>query len=230
MRGYSKHKGWTLIVPIRDPKTGKSRLKTAEHTALATAIAQDTLTAAAACTSVSRLLLITDDDAWTSSLATAPSPTADIFEVTLQAQPGLNSAVLQGLAAARSAPATPTAVLLGDLPALRPADLEEALAAAADLPRGFVADAQGTGTTLITAHDAADHTPQFGPDSARRHRNHGYVELDVPASSALHVDVDRIEDLQRAASLSLGPVTAAAAERLGLLEAEAAFESAGAAR
>ncbi len=43
------------------------------------------------------------------------------------------------------------AVLLGDLPALRPEELDAALAAAARHPLAFVRDADGAGTTLATA-------------------------------------------------------------------------------
>src|SRR5436305_745035 len=61
---------------------------------------------------------------------------------------GLNPALDHG---ALSTGAVAVAALSSDLPALRPQELAAALAAAAAADRCFVADAAGTGTTLLTA-------------------------------------------------------------------------------
>lgn len=109
--------------------------------------------------------------------------------------------------------------MLGDLPALRPADLTAALRAARLVPRGVVADHTGEGTTLLTTRNMRQdpHTPQFGPGSARLHSEAGYRPLQVPASSSLRRDVDTAADL-RAAEELLSSRTRAAAEDLGLLQ------------
>ena len=82
----------------------------------------------------------------------------------------------------------PVAVLLGDLPALRPDDLRAALDLAERHPRAFVADADGTGTTLLTGLVAF--APRFGAGSAALHESDGHVRLDVPTASTLRRDVD----------------------------------------
>jgi 2-phospho-L-lactate guanylyltransferase len=99
------------------------------------------------------------------------------------------------------------AVLLGDLPALRPADLEDALAAASAFPRAVVVDAEGTGTTLLTASAGVPLDPAFGAGSAAEHVRRGHVELDVPDLSGLRQDVDRLGDLAAVAELGTGRAT-----------------------
>jgi 2-phospho-L-lactate guanylyltransferase len=98
------------------------------------------------------------------------------------------------------------AALLGDLPALRPADLLAALDAAADHPRALLPDASGEGTVLLTARDAATLVPAFGPGSARAHERAGHTRLDLDLPR-LRTDVDDDTDLATAARLGLGPAT-----------------------
>ncbi len=123
---------------------------------------------------------------------------------------GLSSAIELGIetAAEMGAPGRGIAVLLGDLPALQPAELEAALEQARLHELAMVPDAEGTGTTLITAADGAAHNPAFGPGSAARHRAAGYAELEVPAGSGLRMDADTRETLDALAG-RLGPHTAA---------------------
>ncbi|OCG74840.1 hypothetical protein [Microbacterium sediminis] len=115
---------------------------------------------------------------------------------------GLNAAIAAGLAAA-TGPAR--AALLGDLPALRPGDLDDALRRATG--PAAVADADGTGTTLF-AHAEAD-LLAFGADSYARHLAAGAVALDVDPASTLRHDVDTAAQLDAARALGLGPRTAA---------------------
>ncbi len=102
----------------------------------------------------------------------------------------------------------PVAVLLGDVPALRPGDLVAGLAAAAAYDLALVPDADGTGTVLLTALDAGALHPRFGAGSARRHEDAGHRRLDL-ALPRLRTDVDDAASLVRAAALGLGPRTAA---------------------
>jgi len=127
--------------------------------------------------------------------------------VLVQSEPGLNNALREGaaLAAARW-PDDGVAALVGDLPALRPEDLDEALAAAAHHKRAYVADAAGTGTTLLTAGPGTELLPEFGAGSAARH---GRTAATVPAGRGLRQDVDTTEDLAAAAAIGLGPATRA---------------------
>jgi 2-phospho-L-lactate guanylyltransferase len=125
-------------------------------------------------------------------------PTADL----VQSAPGLNQAVSE---AARFAtqrwPADGIAALVGDLPALRSQELAAALDDAADHPSVFVADAAGTGTTLLTARPGVALRPAFGPDSAALHARHAVA---ISGGPGLRADVDTAEDLFRAGLLGLG--------------------------
>jgi 2-phospho-L-lactate guanylyltransferase len=117
---------------------------------------------------------------------------------------GLNPALEHG---ARSASTSAVAALSSDLPALRPAELAAALAAADAVRRGFVADAQGTGTTLLTARHVPLR-PRFGPGSAVAHEGDGARRLtgDWPG---LARDVDTDDDLRAAVRLGVGGSTTA---------------------
>src|SRR5262249_15428009 len=96
-----------------------------------------------------------------------------------------------------------------DLPALSASDLEAALAAAAFVTQGFVADAVGSGTTLYTARPGAAFSPRFGPRSRECHRLAGATELDPPGIYGLRNDVDTLDDLRLAAAIGLGRRSAA---------------------
>ena len=88
--------------------------------------------------------------------------------------------------------------LLGDLPALRPADLDAALASIDAGEAAYVADADGTGTTLYTAaYDGF--SPRFGAGSAAAH---DVVARPIEgALPGLRRDVDDLADLRA----GLGP-------------------------
>lgn len=199
----------SLVIPVRDPASAKSRLAVgddpaahARRAALAAAIALDTVTAARAAREVGEVIVV-------GTLASA----LDGVQVLDDPGYGLLVAVGAGLAAAD--PAAPTAVLLGDLPALQPADLDAALVAASEHHWAFVPDAEGTGTTLVTAAAGLPHALRFGEGSAEQHRDAGYVELDVPERSGLRRDIDTpaqlaaLAELAAAGAVLLGPRTAA---------------------
>ena len=101
------------------------------------------------------------------------------------------------------------ALLSADLPALRPgASSDAALAAAAGHGAAFVADASGTGTTLLATAPGRPVEPRYGRASAAAHRAAGAVELTGDWPSLRH-DVDTAADLRTAAELGLGPATSA---------------------
>jgi len=187
------------VIPVKPIAFGKSRLGLGPE--LARAIALDTVAAVVACEAVGRVIVVTAD---------AGFRPADVEIVAETAPVGIDAAVRAGAALAAN---RPRAALLGDLPALRPADLAEALALAAAHPRAFVADQEGLGTTLVTAAAGVPLTSAFGSDSARKHRELGLVALTVPAGSTVAADVDTVEQLARAAALGLGPATRAVMKR-----------------
>lgn len=221
---------WVVVVPVKDAAVGKTRLSGAlddrSRTTLARAMALDTIAAAAACAAVGLVLVVTSDevvarDAAEAARVAARGASAGAAVQVLPepshatARSGLDAAAVAGVEQARRlAPAAPVAVLLGDLPALRPADLESALVLAGPHGRAMVADEPGTGTTLLTVSGAATFDSRFGAGSARAHRELGYVLLEVPVASTLRRDIDLPADLGTLLTLRPGPRTARLLDRL----------------
>lgn len=194
---------WSVVVPAKRLALAKTRLRPlttgdpGSHPALVLALLADTVAAARACPVVDAVLVVTDDPA-----AATEGTRLGARVVADEPDGGLNRALEHG---ARAAGGAAVAALSSDLPALRPEQLAGALTAAAAAPRCFVADAHGTGTTLLTAVGTALR-PSFGPASAEAHRAGGAVELtgDWPG---LVRDVDTEADLRAAVALGAGPRT-----------------------
>lgn len=104
-------------------------------------------------------------------------------------------------------------VLQGDLPALTPEEVNAALTQARKNSRSFVADRHDAGTSALFAFGRPP-DPRFGPDSARRHRDSGAVEL-TGTWPGLRCDIDTPDDLLAARLVGLGAATSAAVEELG---------------
>src|SRR5690606_26347811 len=138
------------------------------------AIARDTISAAASAESVRRVLVVTADPGQAAALVGIPR----VGAVLETAPRGIAAAIRLGLA--ELDPAAPRGVLLGDLPALRPEDLDAALALAAEHDRAFVRDAEGAGTTLVTVRGGVAPIALFGAGSATRHVDAGLTELPIP--------------------------------------------------
>jgi 2-phospho-L-lactate guanylyltransferase len=189
---------WTVVIPVKRTDLGKSRLAVpaAGRTALARGIALDTI--AAACRAA-RVVVVTADEAIAAEAAQLGAHVVD------DPGGGIDAAVAAG---------APTggfrAALLGDLPALRTEDLAAALEDATSVDRGVVADAEGTGTTLVTAAPGVPWATAFGPGSFARHLALGCVPLAVPDASTLRRDVDTVEQLDAAVAHGIGQRTAAA--------------------
>ncbi|WP_353826310.1 NTP transferase domain-containing protein [Agromyces sp. SYSU T0242] len=219
-------------------------LSPAERASLARAFALDTVDAARAAQAVARVVVVSDEPAIAAALGGVPGVdvvpesaprglTAAIAQgiavARADAASDASAAAGPGGSAGPSRPARTvererrppaatvrgTAVLLGDLPALRPEHLDAALEGAARHPRAFVPDAEGTGTTLATASPGVAFVPHFGRDSAARHRAAGYADLTVRAAAgpgsvaaALRRDVDTAAELAEAVALGVGARTA----------------------
>jgi 2-phospho-L-lactate/phosphoenolpyruvate guanylyltransferase len=202
---------WSIVVPAKRIAVAKTRLRpltaglaAQRHADLVLALLADTVTAAVACPSVAEVIVVTDDPA-------AADVVAPLGARTLADEPdrGLNPALEHGAGRAGSAA---VAALSSDLPALRPGELAAALRAAEGAPRCFVADAHGTGTTLLTAVGSGLRA-RFGPGSAAAHAGDGAVRLtgDWPG---LAQDVDTPDDLRAALALGAGRRTTALVARL----------------
>ncbi|KUG51614.1 hypothetical protein AVL62_09880 [Serinicoccus chungangensis] len=203
---------WRLVVPLQQAERAKTRLVAPEgvdRVALARAIAADTLEAVCRALPPGDVVVVTSDEAGAARAAALCAQVVD------DPGGGLNAAIRAGLevagdpgdGTAGGAGARGLAVLLGDLPCLRPADLVAALDVCAGHPRAVVPDADGSGTVLLTSVDA-DLEPRFGAGSAARHaRTAARLGLDLPR---LRRDVDTSADLGDAIHLGLGPRTTAA--------------------
>jgi 2-phospho-L-lactate guanylyltransferase len=196
---------WRLIVPVKGQLAAKTRLHPPAGVAradLAHAFALDTITAVVASIPPDHLIAVTSDE------LTATFVQDQGGTVVADSGEGLNRAVRQGIEyVQRVLGPGPTAVLLGDIPALRPKDLVDALAACSLHARALVPDASGTGTVLLSALSPQDLHPRFGVNSAREHgRDCVRLELDLPA---LRTDVDDDDALRQALAIGVGRHTAA---------------------
>lgn len=212
---------WQLIVPLKAAPGAKSRL--AARPELARAIAWDTVAAAAAAARVARVIVVTADPVHRERFAAYPR-----VELVVESEPrGITAAIQAGLVA--TSPDLPRGVLLGDLPALAPAELDAALAAAEQHDRAFVRDADGTGTTLVTARGGVELFSSFGDGSADRHAAAALAEIPAAPESGLRRDVDTATDLGTARLLGLGPRTRAelAAAAAAVTSAEGGEEEGG---
>jgi 2-phospho-L-lactate guanylyltransferase len=198
--------GWTMVLPLKGGPAAKSRL--GAPATIATAIALDCLDAVLAADRVDAVVVVTADLALA---ALAQQAGAAVHPESVPGG-GLLAAVTDGLRGLSG----PVAVLLADLPALRPVDLSialrrarTALEAPAAAAMAFVPDAEGTGTVLLAALGPGSMAPCFGPDSAGLHEAAGALrlELDLPR---LRRDVDTPADLDVARSQGLGRRTRAA--------------------
>lgn len=201
MADVSRPLPWQVVLPVKHARDAKTRLQPppgVSRIELARAMARDTMIAVCGVLPPDQVVVVTsDDEAHDAALGLGAGVLDDPDE-------GLNAAVRAGLAVCGSA--DPVAVLLGDLPSLRPQDLEAALRACARHTRAVVPDRAGTGTVLLTSTGGALE-PAFGAGSEARHaRTATVLDLDLPR---LRQDVDDAADLDRAVALGVGSATSA---------------------
>lgn len=199
-----------LLVPMKPLGRAKTRLRgTADepaHVRLVLALTQDTVAAAIAAAVVRQVVVICSDEVVCAALAGD-----GVRSIPDEPGAGLNPALRYGEAVLRAAdPTTIVGVLQGDLPALRPDELDCAIrTAVASGDRAFCADRTGTGTTLLLTPPGQLLRPCFGPGSAAAHRTTGAREL-TGHWPGLRCDVDTAADLTIARGLGLGRFTSAA--------------------
>lgn len=209
---------WRVVVPVKRAESAKRRLTPPPpltRVELARAMARDTVEAVCAAVGGAQVVVVTSDH------VTARVATSLGAVVVPDSSGGLNAAVGGGLAhARREQPDAYVAVVLGDLPALQPSDLQAGLTACAGYDRAVVPDADGTGTVLLTAAPGRSLHPRFGTGSAARHAEDARrLDLDLPR---LRRDVDDVDSLAQAALLGVGRHTAALLARGALAERNSA--------
>ena len=196
---------YVALVPVKPPALGKSRLvglPDDERVALAAAFALDTVAACLASAVIGEVLVATDDASFSVELAALGAVT-----IPDGVAMDLNGTLRQSAAEARRRwPELVPVALTADLPAVRGADLDEALTELSPGEAAYVADTDGLGTTLYTAaYDTFD--PRFGPASALAHNGTGARPITAPLPR-LRRDVDDPSDLDAALALGVGPRTA----------------------
>ncbi|NUW34893.1 2-phospho-L-lactate guanylyltransferase [Nonomuraea sp. SMC257] len=203
---------WSLVIPVKTLVAAKTRMAAAtgpHRTRLAVAVACDTVSAALECPAVARVVVVTADPAAAGPLAALGA------DVVHDPDRGLNTALRTGAAhAVRLAPGDPVGALQADLPALRPAELAVALAAAAEFDQAFVPDALDVGTTFYGVRPGQPFTPRFGGESRAKHLAVGAKELCLDGIDSVRRDVDTPDDLRAAVRLGLGRHTAAVVAEL----------------
>lgn len=202
---------FAVLVPVKPPTQGKSRLvglPDEQRAVLATAFARDTVAAALAAHRVAVVMVVTDDAEFAAVAA------ADGCATLPDGVTGdLNGSLVQAaLEAGRRWPSYAVAAVCADLPALRSADLDDALGRVPGDGTGFVADAGGEGTTTYAAASAGLFAPRFGAGSRDAHAAAGTIEITGDLSS-LRQDVDDVADLGRVMVLGVGAHTAEAMGR-----------------
>jgi 2-phospho-L-lactate guanylyltransferase len=201
---------FTLLVPVKDGRGAKTRLgQVGEVTRaeLMAAFARDALTAAVRSPLVD-VQVVGDPVALRPLLADL-----GVGVLPDEGAGDLNRA-LERAAERVARTDRGVAVLLADLPCLRTDDLEAALAEGSPDRRRFVADAAGTGTTLLLAPPGMALDPRFGAGSADAHARSGAIPIDG-ALTSLRLDVDTAADLEQALRFGVGPHTTRATASLG---------------
>lgn len=196
-----------LVIAVKRLTAAKTRLapifSASTREAVVLAMLVDTVTAASA---VAPVTVVTPDDVAAdaarqlgAAVITDPTPAGH--------RNPLNNAIAAAEAELRTS--IPNIVVLqGDLPAMQPQELDEALTAARNYPRSFVGDRHGTGTSALFAF-GVPLQPAFGADSAAHHRHSGAIEL-TGAWPGLRCDIDTPDDLLTARRLGVGAATAQA--------------------
>lgn len=207
--------GWAVILPVKGLTAAKSRLAAGAQPAgeLALAFFLDAMSAALATPRVERVIVATGDDR-----VRASAEAAGALVIDDAGHPGINAAArwaAECWAGTSNSTAGNMAVMVSDLPCLTPEALDAALELAEAHPTSFVADLDGTGTTLWCSTSGHAVDPHFGVQSRSAHVAAGAVDLVTAHPSACarlepaRCDVDTEAALARAQGLRPGPASLA---------------------
>lgn len=195
------------MVPVKRLVLAKTRLQAYDAAArqdLALAFACDVVAAGVGCSTVTTVLVVTDDERAAAALAALGATIVpDLPDA------GLNPALSHGTDLLRAEqPGIGVATVSADLPAATSTDLEDLLSRVAPGTRAFVTDTAGTGTTVLAAGPGAALLPAYGTSSATRHHDSGAALLE--GAPGLRRDVDTVQDLREAVALGVGAHTTGA--------------------
>lgn len=196
---------WAFVVPVKRLPAAKTRLSLPAdlRAQLALAMAVDTVTAAV---ETGALVVVVTDEVQAADVLqrTGARVVADAPDA------GLNPALRHGAHSAEAMqPGSRIVAISSDLPAVDAVVLTKLLDAAASTRVSVVADAAGTGTTMLAAESLEAFEPEFGAESRRRHLEAGAVDLTDVADRRVRRDVDTLADLVDAWALGCGAATTA---------------------
>ncbi len=190
------------VVPAKLGKHSKERLApelpAPVRERLSRAMLVDVLAATRKAAGIARTLVVSGDPA-----ARALSRDAGAEFLPESGAGGLNASVEQALGHCVAAGAHGVVIAMGDLPLLRPEDIDEALAALPGTGAVLVPSADGTGTNLVAARPVDVLRPCFGPGSLARHlaQETRSFSLVVRRCAGAALDVDTPDDLAQLRSL-----------------------------
>lgn len=176
---------WSVLIPVRDLASAKSRLSgRTDRKRLVAGMVSDVVSATRSA-GVGRVVVVSDVD----------RPADWLLEpVDAVVAPGAGDLNGDLVAAARTQPG-PVAVVMGDLPALDGAGVRLVLQRATTVAASVVADAEGSGTCILTSNDGSRLLARFGTGSFEAHQAVGAVDLTFLLDEAARRDIDTIDDL-----------------------------------
>jgi len=195
------------ILPVKSFSRAKQRLEhevsAAVRRELAEAMFTDVLSALRCAENVGEIVVISAEQR---ARRIAAAHDADFLE---DRERGHNPAATAGIDAALQRGADGALLIAGDLPAVKPAEIDALLAHPVDPPGAVVVpDRHGTGTNALLLRPPDALVPAFGPGSCERHlaraEEHG-VDAALLELPSLALDLDTREDLR-----ALEPVLASA--------------------
>ena len=212
-RSAARADGWTVLVMIKSLDQAKTRLRLEDGTRrrLALAMATDTVRAAVQCAAVDRAVVVTRD-----RVVAAMAQSLDAAVMPGEPPGDLDQAVRYAVSTALAHGSARIAVLPGDLPCATADTIAVGLTVAATMARSVLADADGTGTSLLATTDGSME-PRWGAGSFQRHQDAGARAIASAGLSRLRRDVDTLADLDAAVVLGVGAATGSVVAELDLL-------------
>lgn len=206
--GFVTSHSWIALVPVKASASAKSRLEpTKDRPELAHAMAQDTITALLATSTISRVYVVT------------PQPGEfidhpDLRYVEDHGREGLNSSLRSAAEFIRQVESDyGLAIVLADLPCLTEFVMQGVLAEAGGI--SVVSDVSGVGTTMLLHPQGTEipggFRPRFGHHSCAKHVAAGATNIAEFLPSEIRAraqrDVDTPADLWDATRLGVGTQT-----------------------
>ena len=188
-----------LLIPVKDPSRGKTRLSTFftldERRRLAWAMLEDVFRAAAAASKPDRVIVVTSFD-----LAVDRARRAG-FEVLIeQSQTSESTSVDWGSRLLREQMFDVVMRLPADVPLVRPEDIDQLLETRLPSPGALLVPSRdGTGTNAIIRSPPDIFSSRFGPNSLELHQQEAAracAECLIVQNERVAIDVDEPADVQ----------------------------------